>query len=217
MTQDLKTNNYTKLIQANLAFINATLELVHKYDCDELEKHCYYHIEKFPRGVNTIYDFLEQCPLPQEQDLIDYLAQKLETDDKKTIKADKLSHPILSNLKQALQKSDQDYIDYFLTQRPKTKIQLKININKTQNNFITNLGVDITKKLSIDNLKLEDVEIHQFKRSINKYILDQKLQKENHIKIDNILKQILDLPDQSNLHYTKFHQSLMGKINGTDN
>jgi len=220
---DQQNNNYEKLIQANLAFINVTYELVQKYDRDELENHCYYQIEKFPRGVNPVYDFLIQKPLPSEQDLIDFLKQKEEEEDKKTQKANKLPHPILCNLKQALRKDDKEYIEYFISHQPRSKIQLKLQVNGSSSSasilkhkaFMNNLDPDITEKL-FSNIDTEkdpiQLQIHEIKKGINKYILTNGLQKENDIQIDSILEKILELSEKKTLHYADFHQKLLKKL-----
>lgn len=215
-----QSNIYEKLIQANLAFINATIDLVQEYDREELENHCYYHLEKFSRGVNPIYDFLKQDSLPTEQELNDFLNQKEQEEDKKTQKANKLPHPILSNLKQALRKVDKEYIEYFVSHQPRAKIQLKLQASSSTcllkyKKFITDLDPKITDTLfsTVDPERdPQQLQIHEIKRGINKYILSHQLQKENNIEIDQTLQDLLGLSDQKPVHYVDFHQKLLIKL-----
>jgi hypothetical protein len=180
-------NKYRKLEQANLIFLNPTLELVNQYTRTELHHHCYYHISKFLKGDHPLWAIIESHDYYQIEDFL-------------SKKSSEIKDPkIKSNLKLAIQNQDQEYLDYLLSHRPKVKIQLKISSK-----------VSLVPKELVKPLALEDKPnplSHELKHALNQYILRNKLQKENMIKIDDVINKLMPkAPSDQYVDYREFHQ-----------
>jgi len=185
-------NKYQKLQQANLIFLNPTLNLVEQYNRTELHLHCYYQINKYFKGDHPLWNIIESYDYKQ---INDYLI-----DNSEEIKDPKIK----SNLKLAIKKEDNDYIDFLLLHRPKVKIQLKI-LSKS-----SLVPTKLVKQLGIED-KPNPLS-YELKHYLNQYILKNKLQKDNKIKIDKVLKELIpDAPVDEYVDYREYHKYFMNK------
>jgi len=176
-------NQYTKLEQANTTFLNPTIELVKQYKRQELHQHCYYKITKYPKGDDDLWDQI------QTRDF-----EKLET---YVVKVENTK--IKSNLKLAIQNKDVEYIDFLWSHRPKTKIKLILK-PKT-----STIPPDLLKTLNLEDHP--NPLNYELKHALNQYILKNKLQRENEIKIDQTLHQLMpEALVNTYVHYLKYHQ-----------
>lgn len=178
-------NRYSKLEEALRSFLNPTLELIEQNAI--LAEHCYFLIKKFPTHNHALWE-----------DLVHRDWQK--------ISELKLDPNLIANLNLAKQKQDDDYLEYLLHHRPVNKLTLKL----TRRQAIVSQA--FTNVLNLKNP--EEVSAIIYKQLINQYILNNKLQVKNMIKLDPILREVLKLDSSDprpEIHFYQLHREFNQK------
>jgi len=163
MTQPQIDNPYSKLEEVLRVFLNPTLDLI-RADVEDLSQHCYYLINnKFPKHEHPVWDYL----INRDWDAL----TKLESPD--------IDLKLVSNLKLANSKKDEDYLQYLLEHQPHRKLVLNLSRKKAI------LDEDLAEPFEIENPKL--LTSVCLKRKINWYIAQHRLQERSLVKLDEIL------------------------------
>lgn len=188
-------NPFGKLEEALRVYLNPTLELINQNI--DLSQHCYYKLRKYPSGQDTFWEQLSSIQHKQPVQLTELISwiEQHQT-EKQYPEKDKL----LSNLRLAETKNDQDYLKFILSQRPKNKKTLSLVRKQAmiEPDLATQLGI-------IDPSELNQLTIGKLKMLIHQYIAKQQLQEEDQVKLDSVLEKLLFSPSMkeqpSEVHY----------------
>ena len=144
-------NPYLKLEEAGRIYLNPTLDLVTS-DVN-LADHCYYIIKKWPPHEHILWTSMVQHDW----------TTLFETKPKSKSKKSDCDSCIIANLKLAVQKNDQAYMDFMLAHRPSHKTTL----NLTRKNPMISPELATAMEIA-DPSKLSAVIL---KQQVNHYIL----------------------------------------------
>lgn len=168
-------NVYQKLVEARRIYLNPSIDLIKEHG-ENLEDWCYVNITKWPAHTHPIWDMV--------------LRRKLDFDELKRIDEESgggivsVEGDLVNNLDMAITNKDWDYLDYVSLNRPVKKLVLKL----VRKNAIVSNEVIGAIEWGDEPTKLTHIDL---KKQMNYYILKQRLQDGNRVKVDSILGEIL--------------------------
>lgn len=198
-------NRYLWLIEAQKIYLNPQLS-DYGENLKELGSQCYYKLSKYPDGQASFWDLLLKFRRADGDS-----SQLIASLDGKEVKLTKVQRErLISNLKLALKKKDQEYLDFLISHRS-TKLKLKLKKKDPE----VMLNPDIAKAFGFqDDQKITRMELRS---AIHLYIKQNQLQDENQVKLDSVLVNLIEelkLDEKENrIEYLR----LIRAINGVEN
>ena len=206
-------NPYGRLDEAQRLYLNPTIELINQKV--ELSIYCYYRINRYPPNSSVIFWNHEQMvKMVIDKEMINSLIEVV--NNMKYVERDKLVH----NLRMAMDKNDNAYIRYLVSQRPvnpRKKVVMKLVRKK---NIIEE---ELAKKLNITLEELPILTTYRLKMAMNEYIYKNELQSDSTVKVNETIKELLFNDKESNedtninkyLHYFEILKIFNKKYNST--
>lgn len=192
------SNPYHKFQEAAKVFLNPSLDLIR--NDESLEEHCYFLIHKYPKADDPVWELVDQI----------INKNNLDTTSFKTIKDKNLKR----NLELAQKNDDYDYLTYIISFRP-NKTKKSLTFVKKKSILPDHLAKHFHKQES------DHVDRVQLKLLIHQYIQEHKLQRENRFQLDDVLREVLDIPSntqntQDTIHYFEFLKIYQAKYHASE-